>query len=668
MMNRLSIESLSSVSSVKEPPEDNVDHGKVSIVISSNSSSAIAPTTENSQINVSRSFSSSLVNQVIKEEEQEGEEQEGGVNKRKMMKKRETSPDILLNDDGYDPNIKKAGGWKTMPYIIGNETFEKLASMSLTANMTVYLRTQYNMDGLTSVSIASIWGGTCNITTLLGAFVSDAYLGRYWTLLTASIIYFLGMGMMTLTAAIPYLRPPSCNKLTAICQEPEKWQLGVLFFSLVLLSLGAGGIRPVNIAFGVDQFDVTTEKGKKQVESFYNWYYWGFTIALIVALTIVVYIQNNISWAWGLAIPTAVILLSIVVFLIGSKLYICVKPRGSVFIDVAKVISAAIRKRKIKLKPTSEHTLFDNPSRDPTAGNLCLTNRFSCLTKAAVITEEDSFNDQGLPTNGWRLCSIQQVEQFKCIISVMPVWVSGIACFVCMDQQSTQGVLQAIQSDTRFIHNFHVPPGSMGIAGMITLSIWIPIYEHLVLPLSRRMSKDGVGITLKHRLGAGIVMSIICMVVAGIVEGRRRESALKNHTFIAPMSFAWLIPQYALSGMTEVFTGVGIMEFLAKQFPPSMRTLAGSLFFLSLACASYVSSFLINLIHRISQSASGDKDGSNPGWLGGTDLNKNKLDYYYFIVAGICVLNLLFYIFFASRYVDTSKKDEEGERDVELNS
>lgn len=229
-------------------------------------------------------------------------------------------------------------------------------------------------------------------------------------------------------------------------------------------------------------------------------------------------------------------------------------------------------------------------------GNLCLTNRFSCLTKAAVVTDQDSFNDQGLPTNGWRLCSIQQVEQFKCILNVMPVWVTGIACFVCMDKQSTQGVLQAIQS--RFIHNFHVPPGSMGIAGMITLSIWIPIHEHLVLPLSRRMSKDGVGITLKHRLGAGIVMSIICMVVAGIVEGRRRDSALKNHTFSAPMSFAWLIPQHALSGMAEVFMGVVIMEFLAKQFPPSMRTSAGSLFFLSLACASYVSSFLINLFQE----------------------------------------------------------------------
>ncbi|KAI3885545.1 hypothetical protein MKX03_009243, partial [Papaver bracteatum] len=214
----------------------------------------------------------------------------------------------------------------------------------------------------------------------------------------------------------------------------------------------------------------------------------------------------------------------------------------------------------------------------------------------------------------------------------MPVWVSGIACFVCMDQQSTQGVLQANQSDTRFVGNFHVPPGSMGIAGMITLSMWIPIYELLVLPLSRRMSKDGVGITLKHRLGAGIVISIICMVVAGIVERRRRDSTLKNHTFIAPMSFTWLIPQYALSGMTEVFTGVGIVEFLAKQFPPSMGTLACSLFFLSLGCASYVSSFLINLIHRISHSASDDKDGSNPGWLGGTDLNKNKLGYYYFIV------------------------------------
>lgn len=72
-----------------------------------------------------------------------------------------------------------------------NETFEKLASMSLIANITVYLRTKYNMNGLLLVNVVNIWSGSSNFLTLGGALLSDAYLGRFWTLLIGSIISML---------------------------------------------------------------------------------------------------------------------------------------------------------------------------------------------------------------------------------------------------------------------------------------------------------------------------------------------------------------------------------------------------------------------------------------------------------------------------------------------
>ena len=33
------------------------------------------------------------------------------------------------------------------------------------------------------------WGGTCYITPLIGAFLADAYLGRFWTIAGASVVY-----------------------------------------------------------------------------------------------------------------------------------------------------------------------------------------------------------------------------------------------------------------------------------------------------------------------------------------------------------------------------------------------------------------------------------------------------------------------------------------------
>lgn len=85
---------------------------------------------------------------------------------------------------------------------------------------------------------------------------------------------------MTLTAGIPELRPPACSE-QAICIDPQKFQLAYLFSSLRLIALGAGV---------ANQFDTSMEKGRAQLNSFFNWSYFSFTIALIIALVGVIYI------------------------------------------------------------------------------------------------------------------------------------------------------------------------------------------------------------------------------------------------------------------------------------------------------------------------------------------------------------------------------------------
>ena len=63
--------------------------------------------------------------------------------------------------------------------------------MSLISNITVYLTTKYNLSGIFVVNVVNIWNGSSNITSLAGAFVADAYLGRFRTLLFGSIASLL---------------------------------------------------------------------------------------------------------------------------------------------------------------------------------------------------------------------------------------------------------------------------------------------------------------------------------------------------------------------------------------------------------------------------------------------------------------------------------------------
>lgn len=63
--------------------------------------------------------------------------------------------------------------------------------MSLIANLVLYLRTQYNMDTTVSVEVFNIWAGSANFLPLVGAYLADAYMGKFNMLLIGSIASFL---------------------------------------------------------------------------------------------------------------------------------------------------------------------------------------------------------------------------------------------------------------------------------------------------------------------------------------------------------------------------------------------------------------------------------------------------------------------------------------------
>ncbi|MCD7454564.1 hypothetical protein HAX54_025222 [Datura stramonium] len=89
----------------------------------------------------------------------------------------------------------------------------------------------------------------------------DAYLGRYWTIACFSIIYVIGMTLLTMSAFVPGLKP-SCSG-EDVC-HPKEVQTAVCFVALYLIALGTGGIKPCVSSYGADQFDDADEVEKKQ--------------------------------------------------------------------------------------------------------------------------------------------------------------------------------------------------------------------------------------------------------------------------------------------------------------------------------------------------------------------------------------------------------------------
>lgn len=530
-----------------------------------------------------------------------------------------------------------------MPYIIGNETFEKVASVGLLSNFTVYLVNEFKMEQVAATNLANIFFGTTNFAPLLGAFISDAYWGRFRTLAYSTIASFLGMLTMTLSASIPQLKPQECSEAAqqaGHCKGPSNLQFGILFLALGLLAIGAGGVRPCSLPFGVDQFDRTTEQGQRGLNSFFNWYYFTSTAAMVLSMTFIVYIQNSISWTIGFAIPTGFMLLSVAAFFLGTRLYVYVAPEGSVFSSIAQVFVAAFRKRKHVLPSPDdvlqqESMLYSTFTRSEHVSKLPLTLQFRCLNKAAIISEGE-LNLEGSALNPWRLCSVQQIEEVKCLLRIVPIWASGITCFVAIIQQFTFAILQALTMDRHLGPHFEIPAGSLGTISMLALTLFIPVYDRILMPIARKFTRIESGITLLQRQGLGIVISILSMIVAALVERKRRISAVA-HGGVSQLSVIWLVPQLVLMGIAEAFNAIGQIEFYNRQFPEHMQTLAGSLFFCSLAGASYMSTFIVSIVQKITAT------GGRTSWLD-NNINKGRVDYFYYVIAIMGVCNLLYFL------------------------
>ncbi|PWA91254.1 major facilitator superfamily protein [Artemisia annua] len=86
------------------------------------------------------------------------------------------------------------------------------------------------------------------------------------------------------------------------------------------------------------------------------------------------------------------------------------------------------------------------------------------------------------------------------------------------------------------------------------------------------------------------------------------------------------------------------VEFFYDQAPESIRSTATALFWMAIAAGNYDSTLLVTMVHKLSAG----QDGSN--WLPDDDLNKGKLEYFYWLLTLLQVLNLVYYLFCAKFY------------------
>ena len=148
-----------------------------------------------------------------------------------------------------------------------------------------------------------------------------------------------------------------------------------LYTSLSLVALGLGVLNPSLQAFGADQLDhdlghdheqdqepssENNEVKSDRKSQFFQWWYFGVCAGSLLGVTVMAYIQDTFGWVLGFAIPTASMLLLILLFLCGSGVYVYADPgldlKAKPFQRILEYIKGAVSRRS-KITLVNVHDL-----------------------------------------------------------------------------------------------------------------------------------------------------------------------------------------------------------------------------------------------------------------------------------------------------------------------
>lgn len=553
-----------------------------------------------------------------------------------------SSMDLVSNGSvdfrGRVANKRVTGGWKASPFIIANEAAERLSAFTVSASLVLYLTKEMKESLPDAATHVSDWVGATYLLMLLGAFIADAYLGRYLTIIFSSAVYLLGMILLTVSASVKTLRPPPCTTETSNCQSATPAQSAFLYSALALVALGTGGVKPNVPSFGADQHDENDEKELSYKYTFFNFFFLSIKVGALLGLTVMVYIEQEKGYAWGFGLPTAIMFASVVILAAGFPRYRYKKPMGSVFTRFIQVIVVSVRNHYRGVQVNHDVKLYEVATEESDilgARKLSHTPQYRFLDKAAVI-EDPELTDT---SNRWNVCTVTQVEELKTFLRVFPVWASTIALSLSLAQQSTFFLAQSKILNRHLGPNFIIPPGSMQVFAVVNAFVTVPIYERFIVPIIQQKTNHHRGFTSLQRMGIGLFISIFALATAAVIEHMRR-----THTNPNPggLSVFWLVPQFFILGGAESFTYVGQLEFFYDEATDGMKSVCGALFLSEIGIGSWFNSALVKIVERVTGTGEG-------GWLR-DDLNKSKLDYYYAILSGISLVNLFVYVWVARRY------------------
>ncbi|CAG7715932.1 unnamed protein product [Allacma fusca] len=381
------------------------------------------------------------------------------------MSSEDPNPDgTSQTESGLDveSTAKKIPYPKSVFLILANEFCERFSYYGNRAILTLYLKNVLLFEEHTATTIYHATAMLAYFTPLFGAMLADSILGKFRTILYLSIVYALGNIVVSLAATPPVNLPA----------------VPFTLLGLILIGLGTGGIKPCVSSFGGDQFVVPEQE--KQLASFFFIFYFSINAGSLISTFVTPIFRKDVScfgdttcYSLAFSVPAALMIISLIIFIIGKSFYKIKRPTGNVVISVVRIIKHALSRRKIS-KESKEHWL-------------------------------DHAADK---------YSRREIEDIKIVLRILFLYIPLPFFWALFDQQGSTWTFQASRMKGN-IGNYVFLPDQMQVINPALVLILIPIFDRIVYPL---LGKCGLFKKPLQRLTLGGVFAGIAFIISGVVE------------------------------------------------------------------------------------------------------------------------------------------------------
>lgn len=124
------------------------------------------------------------------------------------------------------------------------------------------------------------------------------------------------------------------------------------------------------------------------------------------------------------------------------------------------------------------------------------------------------------------------LENAKIVLRLLPIWAMLLMFAVIFQQPATFFTKQGMTMKRNIGRNFKIPPATLQSAITLSIILMMPLYDKVLIPITQIVTRNQKGITVMQRMGVGMFLSIIAMIIAAVVETKRLEISKKMSSLL----------------------------------------------------------------------------------------------------------------------------------------